>query len=440
MQRVLVIDKNKKALMPCQPARARELLTSGKAAVYRRFPFTIILKERQTGDTQPVAFKVDPGSKTTGLALVADFQSGKHVIWGAELTHRGQQIRDGLLSRSQQRHSRRARHTRYRPMRFNNRRRSTGWLPPSLQSRIENIWSWAVRLAWCCPITAISQELVRFNTQLMENAEISGTEYQQGALQGYEVREYLLEKWERKCSYCGAEHLPLEIEHIVPKSRGGSNRVLNLSLACHNCNQKKGTQTAAEFGRPDIQDKANQPLKEAAAVNATRWALFERLKLTGLPIETGTGGRTKFNRVSQDYPKAHWIDAACIGESGETISLNPAQVTLSIKATGRQRRQMVLSDKYGFPRTKAKTRNTVYGFKTGDFVKAVVPKGKYAGTHIGRVVVRATGAFDIAAQVGKITISYKYLKTLHYSDGYTYQKGEGVFSQLKSSGLRANFL
>ena len=66
MQLVLVLDKSQKALMPCHPARARELLASGKAAVHRRVPFTIILKERENGDTQPVAFKADPGSKTTG--------------------------------------------------------------------------------------------------------------------------------------------------------------------------------------------------------------------------------------------------------------------------------------------------------------------------------------------------------------------------------------
>ena len=96
MQRVIEIDKNKKALMPCHPARAKELLDAGKAAVYRRFPFTIILKEREGGDTQPVALKIDSGSKTTGLALVADFQSGKRVIWGAELTHRGPAIRKDL--------------------------------------------------------------------------------------------------------------------------------------------------------------------------------------------------------------------------------------------------------------------------------------------------------------------------------------------------------
>jgi len=416
MQRVLVVDKSKKALMPCHPARARELLTSGKAAVHRRFPFTIILKEREGGETQPVALKVDPGSKTTGLALVADFQQSRCVLWGAELTHRGQAIRDALLSRSQQRRSRRARHTRYRPARFHNRRRSAGRLPPSLKSRIDNIWTWAVRLAWRCPITSISQELVRFDMQLMENAEISGVEYQQGALQGYEVREYLLEKWGRTCAYCGAKDLPLEIEHITPKTRGGLNRITNMSLACHDCNQKKGTQTAAEFGHPEVQAKARRPLKDAAAVNATRWALFDRLKLTGLPIEAGTGGRTKFNRISQGYPKAHWIDAACVGESGTLVQLNSHLIPLSIKAAGRQRRQMTLPDKHGFPRTKGKGPSTAYGFKTGDFVKAIVPTGKTAGVHVGRVAIRNRPSFGLNG----FDVHPKHLTTLHHSDGYTY--------------------
>lgn len=69
MQRVLVISKTKQPLMPCHPARARELLRKGKAKVYRMQPFTIILHERETGETQEVEFKVDPGSKTTGIAL-----------------------------------------------------------------------------------------------------------------------------------------------------------------------------------------------------------------------------------------------------------------------------------------------------------------------------------------------------------------------------------
>ena len=203
MQRVLVLDKVKKVLMPCHPARARELLRKGKAKVFKLYPFTIIMTEREEGDIQNVAFKVDPGSKQTGIALVADFKRGKRVILAVVLEHRGRQIKSALETRRALRRSRRARHTRYRPARFLNRHTDKGYLLPSLQSRIDNIWTWLCRINSTCPISSISQELVRFDMQLMQNAEISGVEYQQGTLVGMEVREYLLEKWRRKCAYCG---------------------------------------------------------------------------------------------------------------------------------------------------------------------------------------------------------------------------------------------
>ena len=261
-------------------------------------------------------------------------------------------------------------------------------------------------------------ELVRFDMQLMQNAEVSGVEYQQGELQGYEVREYLLEKYNRKCCYCGAENTTLEIEHITPKSRGGSNRVSNLCLACRPCNVRKGNQTATEFGYPLIQVKAKQPLKYASAVNTTRWAIFGMFKATGLPVEVGTGGRTKFNRTRQDYPKAHWIDAACVGESGVSVKLSADCNPLQIKAVGRQSRQMCRPDKYGFPRTGAKQSRVVKGFQTGDIVKAVVPSGVKAGTHVGRVAIRTTGSFNVGQVQG---IGWKYCQALHKADGYAYQ-------------------
>ena len=200
MQRAFVLDKNKKPLMPCHPARARELLRKGKARIFKLYPFTIILTERETGAVQNVAFKIDPGSKQTGIVLAADFKRGKRVLWAAVLEHRGQQIKNALESRRKLRRSRRTRHTRYRPARFLNRHTDKGHLPPSLQSRIENVWTWLCRLNRACSISSIAQELVRFDTQLLQNAEISGVEYQQGALQGFEVREYLLEKWQRQCA------------------------------------------------------------------------------------------------------------------------------------------------------------------------------------------------------------------------------------------------
>src|SRR5207302_4250775 len=131
--------------------------------------------------------------------------------------------------------------------------------------------TWIMRLKRFCPVAAISLELVKFDTQALQNPEMSGVEYQQGTLAGYELREYLLEKWDRKCAYCGANQVSLQIEHIVPLARGGSNRVSNLTLACESCNQAKNTQTAIEFGYPAVQAQAKCTLRDAAAVNAMRW-------------------------------------------------------------------------------------------------------------------------------------------------------------------------
>jgi len=427
VQRVFVLDRKKKPLMPCHPARAKELLDKGKAAIYRRYPFTIILKDRTGGEVQPVAFKVDPGSKITGLALVADLKNGKRIIWGAEITHRGEAIRDALGSRSALRRGRRSRHLRYRAPRFMNRTRRSGWLPPSLESRVANVETWLLRARRLAPVSSISLELVRFDTQLMENPEISGIEYQQGELQGYEVREYLLEKRGRKCAYCDVRDVPLEVEHIVPKSRGGSNRVSNLTLACDPCNKAKGNRTATEFGHPEVEAEIKRPLKDAAAVNATRWALFERLKKAGLRVECGTGGRTKFNRARLGLPKAHWIDAACVGKSGAEVRVPAVLVPLRIKAIGHGRRKRCLTDAFGFPKAHAKRARTFQGWQSGDVARAVIPKGKYAGIVIGKVAIRHRPSF----MIGRIDVHPKHLTRVHRSDAYEYNGGTRLLPGLK---------
>ncbi len=425
--------------MPCHPARARELLKQGKAAVYRRQPFSIILKERAGGDTQPLELKIDPGSKQTGMAIVIEGKRGRRVVWAAVLTHRGQAIKNAINKRRAIRRSRRARHTRYRQPRFLNRKRKAGWLPPSLNSRVDNLLAWAEKITRSCPVTSIAQELVRFDMLLMQNSEITGVEYQQGELQGYEVRQYLLEKWQRTCAYCGKKDCPLEIEHILPRSRGGSNRVSNLTLACHECNQAKGTQTAAEFGHPHLHTQAKMPLKDAAAVNTARWALHERLSAGWRPVQVGTGGQTKFNRIRQGYPKEHWIDAACVGASGERVYIDPRHRPLWIEATGRGSRQMCRMDKFGFPRTSAKAAKRVHGFQTGDLVKAVVRQGKKRGTYVGRVAVHTSGSFNVTTEQGTVQgIGYRSYRLIQHTDGYAYytkQKGDGVSSPALKRGV-----
>ena len=404
---VFVLDRRKHPLMPCTERRARLLLDRGRAVVVRAYPFTIRLKSRVGGNTQPVRIKIDPGSKTTGMAVVRENGQKQHVLALIELAHRGRQISKSLEQR-----------------------------------RVDTTKSLLNRLRSLVPVVSISQELVRFDTQRMTNPEISGVEYQQSTLLGYEIREYLLEKWGRECAYCTDKDTPLQIEHIDPKANGGSNRISNLTLACRPCNQEKDRQSLADFFASSKRLKNHQasldrilkqckkPLRDASAVNSTRWALHQALKPTGLPVEVGTGGRTKFNRQRLSIPKTHALDAACVGEVEIVEGWDVP--TLAIKSTGRGSYKRTRLTKHGFPRGYLMRQKQVQGFQTGDMVQAIVPTGTKAGTWLGRVAVRKTGNFNIQTPGGAIQgISYRHCTLTQRADGYGYhiqpnqQKEEG---------------
>ncbi len=433
MSKVFVVDTNRKPLNPIHPGYARLLLSTKQAAVFKRFPFTIVLKVAvETPQIEPLRIKLDPGSKTTGIAIVNDATG--EVVFAAELTHRGQAIKKALNDRRRVRRGRRNRLTRYRKSRFQNRRRPKGWLAPSLESRVCNVVTWVKRSRQLCPIIAVSMELVRFDLQAMENPEIAGGAYQRGTLAGYETREYLLEKWHQACSYCGAKDIPLQVEHIQCRAKGGSDRISNLCLACERCNRKKGTQDIVVFlaKKPDllarILAQAKASLKDATAVNATRWALYERLQALGLPVECGTGGRTKFNRITRGLEKTHWHDATCVGASTPETLLIQGVVPLLITAQGHGCRQMCLMDKRGFPRTKPKGAKKVKGLQTGDIVRAVVTEGTKQGTYVGRVAIRTSGSFNVTTTQTTVQgINHRFCTALHRCDGYGYQKGAAQF-------------
>jgi 5-methylcytosine-specific restriction endonuclease McrA len=425
--RIFVLDKNLKPLDSCHPARARELLKKRRAKIFNRYPLTIVLQDRTIEEsvTHPHRIKIDPGSKTTGIAVIQE-DSGR-VTNAIEVSHRGQQIKDALESRRALRKGRRSRKTRYRASRFLNRTRPKGWLPPSIKSRIFNIETWVRRIRKVCPVVAISQELVRFDLQQIATPEISGVEYQRGELFGVEVREYLLTKWGRKCAYCGVENVPFEVEHILAKSKGGTDRVSNLALSCHPCNQAKANKPIEQFlsKKPEVLKRvlaqSKRPLKDAAAVNATRWELYRRLQLTGLPVEIGSGGLTKFNRKTRGIEKSHWTDAACVGQSTPDKLLLNGVKSLVVKAKGHGRRQRCRTDKFGFPKAHAPKAKYFQGFQTGDIVKANIPSGKFAGQYSGRIAIRFRPSFVLQLATQKFDVHPKYLKTLHKADGYEYQ-------------------
>lgn len=434
---VFVLDKRGKAIMPCSEKRARLLLERGRARVHRMIPFTIRVVDRtiDTCELQPLRIKIDPGSKTTGIALVRevnaiDVDTGEitnhvSVINLMEVEHRGIQIKEALDSRSNYRRRRRGQ-MRYRAPRFLNRTRRTGWLPPSLQHRVDTIVAWVHRIQRWAPVTAISNESVRFDTQKMQNPDINGDEYQRGTLAEYETREYVFEKWGRKCVYCGAEDKVLNLDHVHPRARGGSNRISNLVPSCIKCNQAKDDMWVDDFLAHDknrlqkIKDQLQKSLRDAAAVNSTRNALVRKLQETGLPVELSSGGQTKFNRHQFNIPKTHALDAVCVGSiSGVSNWKKP---TLVVKCMGRGRYQRTLVYDTGFPKGYLMKTKSIYGFRTGDMVKSVVTKGKKIGKYIGRVAIRKTGYFNIQLGQGVVVqgISHKTCKVIQRGDGYGY--------------------
>ena len=173
---------------------------------------------------------------------------------------------------------------------------------------------------------------------------------------------------------------------------------------------------------------AKRPLKDAAAANASRWALYSRLQATGLPVEVGTGGRTKWNRTVRGLPKSHWLDATCAGGSTLERLVIAGVILLQITAMGRRSRQMCGTNAFGFPDKAPKATSVVGGFRTGDIVRAVVSTASTkAGIYVGRLAVQATGYCNIKTATGTIQgIHVRVCHPLHRGDGYTYQYQKGA--------------
>jgi len=246
-------------------------------------------------------------------------------------------------------------------------------------------------------------------------------------------------KWDHTCSYCGAKSVPLQVEHIKAKANGGTDRISNLTLSCEPCDKAKGTKEIRVFlaHKPDllarILAQAKAPLRDATAVNTTRWALYESLLNLDLPIECGSGGLTKCNRTQRNLPKQHWIDAACVGKNTPFLLKVAGVVPLLITATGHGSRQKCNVNAIGFPCSKPKGAKKVRGFQTGDMVRSIVTTGDKQGIYVGRVLVRASGCFDIRTSTGRVQgISHRFCTPIHRCDGYSYDIGAPYAQQSRT--------
>ncbi|MGB9887093.1 MAG: RNA-guided endonuclease IscB [Moorellales bacterium] len=379
-----VVSKSGKPLAPTRrPGRVRHLLKEGNAKIICYDPFTIQLLY-ETTEYVPVeaALGIDPGASRTSLAV------GQHkpdeetceITYAKEILMRTD-ISSQLKRRAEARRERRGRKTRYRKPRFDNRlktlcsicgknhtpklwkkvKRKNGkghkWvsngrasvcrkcrherkdekgkhdtdiiLNPTLRNKVETIMREVEKLLKIMPIKTVRVELAAFDTQKMADPDIRGAEYQYGTLFGYEVKEYLLYRYNHKCVYCkGRSGDPvLEIDHVIPRSRGDTDRIANLVIACRTCNLDKGTRTAEEYGFPEVQKEAARfrAFRYSALTQSYKWALWGELEKLcaryGAKVEATYGYRTKARRLELGLSEAQVIDAMVIAAGGRSFVL-----------------------------------------------------------------------------------------------------------------------
>lgn len=372
---VCVLDQNGKPLMPTtRLGKVYRLLKTQNAHIVSYEPFTIQLDyEPDTHIIQPMTLGVDSGAIHSGYSIANEHRE----YYSVEVIARDD-ISKRLSNRRMYRQNRRSRKTRHRKPRFNNRKnKKKGWLPPSLEQKVAVQLNEIDHLHCYFPIEKIIVEVAEFDIQKIKNPDISGIEYQQGTLYGYNIRNYLLEKHNRKCFYCGKTVSDFEVEHMLPKSRGGSNRIDNLTLSCHNCNQKKDTLTAEEFIKQTLPaKKAAAKLKQLpnekhlfkymAHMNATRWALYNAINEKYPNVEMTYGYITKYNRIKANLPKTHYIDAKCITGFSTVPSIDQTVVKIKMRRHNRQLHRTTFSK--GHIRKAACLPTITFGFQLYDVV------------------------------------------------------------------------
>jgi N6-L-threonylcarbamoyladenine synthase len=330
---VYILDKDNKPLMPCSPRVAKLLLRNGKATVAQRTPFTIKLLFGSSGYKQDVTLGVDAGSKTIGLSVTTD----KKELFSAEVQLRTD-IVDLLSTRKQNRGLRRSHKTRYRKVRFLNRRIDKGWLAPSIRHKIDTHLTMVDKIHKILPITNIIVEVAQFDIQKIKNPDVSGVEYQQGVqLDFFNAREYVLYRDDHKCQLCNGKSKDkiLNVHHIESRKTGG-NAPNNLITLCETCHKKH------HDGDVTLKIKRGHIFKDPAFMGIMRWALYNTLKEKYPNVKMTYGYITKNTRIAvrakgpSPLPKDHRTDALCITGNPTVIGLDTWYYCKKVRCQNRQ--------------------------------------------------------------------------------------------------------
>ena len=403
---VYVISKNGQPLMPTENhAKVRVLLKSKKAKVIKTCPFTIQLAYDSTHYTQEITLGVDSGSKHIGLSATTKSK----VLFESDVELRNDIVK--LLStRRQNRRARRNRKTRYRKIRFDNRRRKEGSLAPSIQNKVDSHLTVIRKVHEILPVTKIIVEVASFDIQKIKNPTISGTEYQQGEQSDFwNVREYVLFRDGHTCQCCKGKSKDkiLNVHHIESRKTGGDapNNLITLCETCHTGYHKGIVKLPKTIHR-------GMSFKDASFMGIMRWAFYSKLKEIYPNVSLTYGYITKNIRIRSCLPKEHYIDARCISGNPKAISDGTVYYQKKVRCHNRQIHKITILK--GGIRKRNQTPYDVMGFRLFDKVKW---KGQncfiYGRRSTGRMDLRLLDGTKINASVG-----YKNLKLVEMRKNY----------------------
>lgn len=357
---VYVLNRDGQPLMPTgRCGKVRRLLRDKKAKAVKRCPFTIQLLYEAETNTQPITLGVDAGSKHIGVSAATEDK----VLYEADVELRDDIVK--LLSaRREQRSARRNRKTRYRKPRFNNRKRTDGWLAPSVQQKVDCHLQVIANMHKLLPITKAVIEAASFDIQKIKNPEISGTDYQQGDQLGFwNVREYVLFRDGHTCQCCkGKSKDPiLNVHHIESRKTGGDtpNNLITLCETCHK-GYHAGTLKLPETIRRGMS------FRDEAFMGIMRWAVYNRLKEQYQEVSLTYGYLTKNTRIKNGLPKEHYIDARCISGHPDAEPLGYVFYQKKVRCHNRQIHKSTINR--GGYRKLNQAPYTVFGFRLWDKV------------------------------------------------------------------------
>jgi hypothetical protein len=368
-----VINQRGCSLMPCSARKARVLLEKGEAHVVKTNPFFIIQLNKATGEQiQECSIGVDSGSKNVGFSVIT---GKKEIVVGTLILDN--KTSDRLTERAMYRRGRRNR-LWYRQPRFNNKTKTAGWLPPSVRRKFNTHITLINKFKQLLPIKEVIVEVGNFDIQKIENPDIIGVQYQRGSMYGYQnMRSFLMTREKGKCQICGKEFIKgagAHIHHIIPRSKGGTDREANLALLHKTCHQKLHDKKLFNLL------KKNKTYKDATYMSIIRSKFIEFFPIFTLVY----GSETFVKRNALRIDKTHYNDAFVIAGG----DIQPQTQPIILKQKHKNNRVLQVNRK-GY---KPSVRRQRYSIQPYDII--TIGNGKYTvkGVHCyGKAIICTDG-------------------------------------------------